>query len=205
MRLLLASQNAKKRAELELVLAPLAIEIVTPAEVGGLPPVDEDQPTFAQNAAKKAASAARATRCWALADDSGLEVEALGGGPGVRSARFAGEPADDARNNVKLLRELQGLPPERRGARFVCALAVARPGGEIALEVQGEARGRMLAEPRGQSGFGYDPLFLFAEPGQPQTGRTFAELSGPEKSAVSHRGRALRELVRRLVELPDLR
>jgi len=140
MRLLLASQNSKKRAELELLLAPLAIEVVTPDALGGIPPVEEDQPTFALNAAKKAREAALAREMWSLADDSGLVVDALDGAPGVRSARYAGEPPDDARNNAKLLEELAGLPRERRSARFVCALALARPDGTLALEVEGEAR-----------------------------------------------------------------
>jgi XTP/dITP diphosphohydrolase len=191
LRLLLASQNRKKLRELELVLAPLGIEVVTPDALGGLAPVDEDEPTFAGNAAKKARSAASAQATWALADDSGLEVDFLGGAPGVRSARYAGEPADDARNNARLLAELADVPDERRGARFVCALALARPDGTLALEVQGEARGRILHAPRGGGDFGYDPLFLFTEPGHPQTGRAFAELAPDEKSAVSHRGRAL--------------
>ena len=198
MRLLLASSNAKKRAELELLLGPLAIELVTPSSIGGLPEVDEDQPTFALNAAKKATSAARASGLWALADDSGLEVDALGGEPGVRSARWAGEPADDARNNAKLLAALASVPDERRGARFVCALALARADGTLALEVAGEARGRILRAPRGDGDFGYDPLFLFTEPGFAQTGRGFAELAASEKSAVSHRGRALRALAAQL-------
>jgi XTP/dITP diphosphohydrolase len=198
MRLLIATQNPKKLRELELVLAPLRVERVTPADVGGLPPVDEDQPTFALNAAKKAQSAARAREVWALADDSGLEVDALGGEPGVRSARWAGEPADDARNNAKLLRALAGVPDERRGARFVCALAVARPDGTLAFAVEGEARGRILTEPRGNGDFGYDPLFLFTEPGFAQTGRGFAELDPAAKAAVSHRGRALAALARGL-------
>ncbi len=204
MRLLLASRNAKKRAELELVLRALAVQIVTPDEVGGIPPVDEDQPTFALNAAKKAASAAGAAGMWALADDSGLEVDALGGAPGVRSARYAGEPADDARNNARLLRALEGVGAERRGARFVCALALARPDGSIALEVGGQVRGRILEAPRGAAGFGYDPLFLLDEAALPSSGRAFAELTGVEKSAVSHRGRALRELARRLPALSEL-
>lgn len=201
MRLLIATQNEKKRRELALVLAPLEIELVTPAGIGGLPSVDEDQPTFALNAAKKALSAARASGIWALADDSGIEVEALGGAPGVHSARYAGEPADDARNNAKLLQELAGLPRDRRAARFTCALALARPDGTLALEVEGEARGRILPAPRGSGDFGYDPLFLFTEPGFQQSGRGFAELSGAEKAAVSHRGRALRALAARLPSL----
>ena len=194
MRLLLATQNRKKLRELEALLAPLDIALATPSDVGRLPEVDEDQPTFAGNAAKKAASAARASGLWALADDSGLEVDALGGAPGVRSARYAGEPSDDGRNNARLLRELAAVPDERRGARFVCALALARPDGTLALAVEGTARGRILRAPRGDGDFGYDPLFLFTEPGFPQTGRGFAELSAAEKAEVSHRGRALREL-----------
>lgn len=193
-RILIATQNEKKRRELELLLTPLEIELVTPASIGGLPHVDEDQPTFALNAAKKALSAARASGIWALADDSGLEVDALGGAPGVRSARYAGEPAADARNNAKLLEDLAGLPRDRRAARFVCALALARPDGTLALEVEGEARGRILPAPRGSGDFGYDPLFLFTEPGFQQSGRGFAELSAAEKAAVSHRGRALKRL-----------
>jgi XTP/dITP diphosphohydrolase len=201
MRLLLASSNAKKRAELELLLAPLGVEVVAPAALGGLPEVEEDQPTFALNAAKKALSAARARGLWSLADDSGLEVDYLNGAPGVLSARYAGEPADDASNNQKLLRMLAGVANERRGARFVCALALARPDATLALQVAGEARGRILHAPRGTGDFGYDPLFLFAEPGFAQTGRSFAELTSAKKAAVSHRGRALRTLLERLPAL----
>jgi XTP/dITP diphosphohydrolase len=198
LRLLVASDNAKKRAELEGLLAPLGCELVTPAALGGLPPVDEDQPTFAGNAAKKARSGARASGLWTLADDSGLEVEALGGAPGVRSARFAGRHGDDAANNALLLERLAGLPPERRGARFVCALAVARPDGALALEVEGEVRGRILEAARGTGGFGYDPLFLFTEAGFAQSHRPFGELDPAAKAGVSHRGRALRLLAQRL-------
>jgi XTP/dITP diphosphohydrolase len=201
MRLLLASNNHKKHAELARLLARLSFEVVLPRDVGGIPHVDEDQPTFAGNAAKKATSAARSGGLWALADDSGLEVDALGGAPGVLSARFAGVHGDDAANNARLLRELADVPDERRGAQFVCALALARPDGSIALEVRGTARGQILHAPRGDGDFGYDPLFLFTEPGFHQTGRGFAELAHDDKAAISHRGRALRELVARLREV----
>lgn len=201
MRLLIASDNHKKRAELERLLAPLGCELVTPAEIGGLPEVDEDQPSFAGNAAKKARSGALASRLWTLADDSGLEVAALGGEPGVRSARFAGRHGDDAANNALLLERLAGLPPERRGARFVCALALARPDGSLALEVAGEVHGRILEAARGTGGFGYDPLFLFTEAGFEETGRPFGELDPAAKARVSHRGRALRRLAERLPAL----
>jgi len=196
LRILLASNNDGKRAELSALLAPLEVELVAPAEVGGLCEVVEDQPTFRGNAAKKAAAAAREKGLWALADDSGLEVDGLGGAPGVHSARFAGAHGDDRANNALLLERLAGT--RERGARFVCALALARPDGSLALEVTGEARGQMLAGPRGGGGFGYDPLFLFTEPGFPESGRSFAELSRAQKARVSHRGRALRELARRL-------
>jgi XTP/dITP diphosphohydrolase len=199
-RILIASGNAKKRRELEELLAPEDIEVVGPAEVGDLPEVDEDQPTFLGNARKKAIAAATATGCLALADDSGLEVDHLGGAPGVRSARYAGEHGDDGANNKKLLEELGGVTESDRTARFVCALVLARPDGSSAVELVGTARGRILTAPRGDGDFGYDPLFEFAEEGFDQTGRSFAELSGSEKAAVSHRGRALRMLLGRLGE-----
>jgi XTP/dITP diphosphohydrolase len=197
-RLLLASNNPKKLREFALVLQGLDVQVVRPADVDGLPDVVEDQPTFRANARKKAVSAALRARMWALADDSGLEVDALGGAPGVFSARFAGEPCDDDANNRLLLERMIGVPDERRGARFVCALALARPDGALALEVEGTARGRILRAPRGAHDFGYDPLFEFTEPGFAQTGRGFAELEPAEKAQVSHRGRALRALAAQL-------
>jgi len=200
-KLLLASSNRKKLAEIQPLLATLAIELVTPADVGGLPDVVEDRPTFRENAAKKAISAARHTGLWALADDSGLEVEHLKGAPGVRSARFAGAQGDDAANNRLLAEKMKGVPLHQRGARFVCALALARPDGTLAAEITASAQGRILNSPRGDRDFGYDPYFLFDEEGFPQTDRGFAEMSPEEKSQVSHRGRALRELARRLPAL----
>jgi len=207
-KLLLASNNHKKQAELMAILdeqalldpelSKLRLSLLIPADIGGLPDVVEDQPTFATNAAKKARSAARASGLWSLADDSGLEVAALDGAPGVHSARFAGEHGDDAANNRLLLERMCGVPDARRAARFVCALALARPDGSIALALEGSARGRILHEARGSHDFGYDPLFLFTEPGFAQTGRGFAELEPAEKAEVSHRGRALRALVLRL-------
>jgi XTP/dITP diphosphohydrolase len=201
MRILVATGNAHKLAELRALLAPLHVEVVAPDEVGGLPPVEEDRPDFAGNAEKKAASAARASGLWALADDSGLEVERLAGAPGVRSARFAGPAAGTEANNALLLERLAGVPDAERGARFVCALALARPDGAIAARIRGQAQGRILTAPRGRAGFGYDPLFLFTEPGSELAGRSFAELAPEEKARVSHRGRALRELARRFPEL----
>lgn len=205
MKLLLASNNQKKLKELSGILADLDIQLVLPREIGGIPDVEEDQPDFAGNARKKAVHAARSSGMWALADDSGLEVEALGGAPGVYSARYAGVHGDDAANNAKLLRELAGVPPEQRGARFVCALALARPDCSVALEVQGTARGRIMNSARGTHDFGYDPLFEFTEAGYAVTGRGFAELEPGEKATVSHRGRALREFAKKLPSVVDPR
>ncbi|MEO2094205.1 MAG: non-canonical purine NTP pyrophosphatase [bacterium] len=194
MELLLASGNAKKLRELRELIEELGITILTPGDLGGLAQTVEDRPDFAGNAAKKASEAALATGMWTLADDSGLEVDALDGAPGVLSARFAGQHGDDAANNRLLLEKLHGLPTEQRGARFICALALARPDGTLAAEIEGSARGLILEEPRGSGDFGYDPLFLFTEPGHAASGKSFASLTPLEKTAVSHRGRALRKL-----------
>jgi XTP/dITP diphosphohydrolase len=198
MKILLATGNTKKRAEFEHMFAPLGVELLPAAD---LPDTIEDAPDFAGNARKKASEAALATGEWVLADDSGLSVDYLDGEPGVHSARFAGEHGDDAANNAKLLQDLEGLWPENRGAHFVCALCLCRPDGTPAIEVEGHAHGQILESPRGTRDFGYDPLFLFTEPGFPATGRGFAELEPEEKAAVSHRGRALAELATRLGEL----
>jgi XTP/dITP diphosphohydrolase len=164
----------------------------------------EDGLTFETNARIKARFAARATGLPALADDSGIEVEALGGLPGVRTRRYAGPNATDADNNAKLLRELEGVPIERRGARYVCVLAVALPDATapagLRLETRrGTTRGRITFEPRGSGGFGYDPLF---EPARERVGgRTFGQYDPAEKDAISHRGRAARRMAPLLREL----
>jgi XTP/dITP diphosphohydrolase len=163
----------------------------------------EDGRTFASNARLKARYYARLTGRPTLADDSGIEVDALGGAPGVRTRRFAGEDATDADNNARLLRELEGLPPARRGARYVCVLALAdpaRPGPRgaipIVAETRGTCRGRIADRPRGDGGFGYDPIF---EPlTEPPGGRTFGQHTTAEKHVTSHRARAARRMARRL-------
>jgi XTP/dITP diphosphohydrolase len=174
------------------------------------PAIDEDGDTFAANARLKAlAYAERASGlpaaerpAWVLADDSGLAVEALGGAPGVRSARYAGPGATDADNNQKLLRDIAGVERERRGAEFVCALSLAsvpRTAAEAPQEIataEGRCRGEVLPAGRGQGGFGYDPLFLV-----PGLGKTYAEITAVEKNALSHRGNALRSLRRRIEDL----
>lgn len=202
MKLLLASGNQKKLAELRRITAPLGVEVLSPADVGGLPDVEEDGDTFAANAAKKASSGAQHAGLWTLADDSGLTVDALDGAPGVYSARYAGTHGDDEANNARLLAELQDVPDEDRGASFVCALALASPeSGAIALETSGRTFGEILREAQGAGGFGYDPLFRFTEPGFPVTGMVFGRLTAEEKASVSHRGRALRELEPALARL----
>ena len=164
----------------------------------------EDGLTFETNARIKARFAARATGLPSLADDSGIEVEALGGLPGVRTRRYAGPNATDDENNAKLLRELADVPVARRGARYVCVLALALPdpGAPGGLEIRtrrGTTRGRIALEPRGSGGFGYDPLF---EPARERPGgRTFGEYSATDKDAISHRGRAARRMARVLREL----
>ncbi len=194
--IVVASRNPKKAAELRRLLAGLRVRVLGAEEAGVDLEVEEDGETFAANAAKKASAFARASGRWALGDDSGLCVDALGGRPGVRSARYAGEGADDVANNAMLLAELAGVPDERRTARFVCSLALADPPGEIRLAVEKTAEGRILEAPRGVGGFGYDPLFFF-----PSLVKTFAELSPAEKDRVSHRGAALRALA---ADLPRL-
>ncbi len=195
MQLLLASGNQKKLAELRRIATPLGVEVLCPADIGGLPDVEEDGATFAANAAKKAAFGAQHSGLWTLADDSGLAVDALKGGPGVFSARFAGVHGDDEANNRKLLHDLADVPDEERGAAFLCALALATPkSGEIAHETVGRTSGEILREAQGTGGFGYDPLFRFTEPGFPVTGKVFGSLTAEEKASVSHRGRALRDL-----------
>lgn len=182
--ILLASRNAGKIREIRGALAGLPVEIVVR---GDLPDVLEDGATFQENARKKAVAAARFAGEWALADDSGLEVDALGGAPGVRSARWSG--AGPEGNNDRLLKELEGVPLERRTARFRAAVAVAAPDGSIVAEAEGVCDGVIGFERRGKEGFGYDPLFIV-----PHLGRTMAELAPEEKNALSHRGRALRAL-----------
>ncbi|MBW2057766.1 MAG: XTP/dITP diphosphatase [Deltaproteobacteria bacterium] len=150
--------------------------------------VEEKGDTFTENALSKARTVARLTGRPALADDSGLEVDALDGKPGVLSARFAGQGATDEENNEKLLELLEGVPPERRGASFRCVLAIVWPSGEERI-IEEDCRGMITSERRGTGGFGYDPLFFF-----PPLGKTFAELDQDEKNRVSHRGKALRRL-----------
>ncbi len=194
-RLVLATRNPGKVRELEPLLRDASLEnvqIETLADHAAIGDVDEDGKTFEANARLKATFVSRASGQWALADDSGLEVRALQGMPGVLSARYAGRHGDDAANSARLLRELEGQPD--RSARFVCVCALARPDGQVVAIATGYCTGVVIEAPRGEGGFGYDPCFV-ADGRE----RTMAELPPEEKAAISHRGRALRAL------LPDLR
>jgi XTP/dITP diphosphohydrolase len=197
LRLVFATRNRGKVVELHQLLAGLDLEILSAGDLD-LPEVVEDADTFAANAAKKALEVSRATGLPALADDSGLEVDALGGAPGVISARYAGPAHDDAANNRKLLAELTGVPAERRTARFRSVIALADAAGRLAGEVvtaAGTCEGLILDQPRGTGGFGYDPLFY-----APELGCTFAEAGVGAKNDLSHRARAMRAMRPRLVE-----
>ncbi len=189
MRVVLATRNKGKLRELGPLLAHLELDLCTIDDVAPEAELREDGVTFVENALAKARQAARATGLPAIADDSGLEVDALDGAPGVYSARYAGPGADDQSNNAKLLEALRGVPPARRTARFRCVAVFVDPARGLELVRDGACEGEVLEAPRGQDGFGYDPLFLV-----PTVGRTMAELPLPEKNRLSHRASAFREL-----------
>ncbi len=192
MRYVIATHNPAKLKELSRILEPLGIQAVTDRDLGvELPEVEETGTTFAENAFLKAESACRFTGLPAIADDSGIAVDALNGGPGIYSARYGGPAATDRDRNRKLLAELDGLPPEQRGAHYVCAICCVFPDGSEPLTAEGRMYGTIGNEERGAGGFGYDPLFIVA-PGVPGAGKTAAELTETEKDAISHRGNALR-------------
>lgn len=195
MDLVLATRNSGKVKELREMLGGLPVRLFSLADWPQIPAIPETGSTFRENALLKAHAVARETGLTALADDSGLEVDYLGGAPGVFSARFAGEPADDLRNNQKLLDLLRGVPSDKRTARFRCVLAVVTPAKREYV-TEGECRGVILEAPRGSGGFGYDPLFLV-----PEYGQTMAELPLEVKNRISHRGRALRQAICILAEL----
>lgn len=188
-RVVVATGNAHKLTEIRAILAGLEVALVPMTELGVPEPV-EDGTTFEANALIKARACVDATGLPAIADDSGLEVDALDGAPGVYSARYAGSPSDDHANNAKLIAALDGVPDERRRARFVCAAALVVPDGRE-MVVRGTMEGRVVDQPRGSHGFGYDPYFVADEV---TDGRTNGELTPEEKDAISHRGAAFRAL-----------
>ena len=190
MRLVLASGNRGKLRELAALLGPLGLQLEPQAQFG-VQPAQETGRSFAENALSKARHAALGSGLAALADDSGLEVDALGGRPGVHSARYAGQDANDAANVRKLLEELRTVPAERRTARFRCVLALVRAADDpVPLLCEGTWDGRIATAPAGTAGFGYDPVFLVVP-----LGRTVAQLAPEEKNALSHRAQALHQLV----------
>ena len=194
MKLLIATNNAGKVREFKELLRGIYDEVVSLKDEGIQADVVEDGKTFLENARKKAGELSKLVDCDVLADDSGLCVDGLDGAPGIYSARYAGEPSDDKKNNQKLILEIQGLSKEQRKARFVCALSLYRGGKEL-LYATGECEGRMIDEERGNNGFGYDPLFYVEE-----YGKTFAQLDAEIKNQISHRARALKMLKEKLEE-----
>ncbi|MCK4389658.1 MAG: XTP/dITP diphosphatase [Desulfobacterales bacterium] len=184
--LVLATRNAGKTREIREFLSDFPVKIKNLDDFGPIPLVEEDGTTFDENAYKKASFTAKVLGLPALADDSGLEVDALGGGPGVYSARYAGPGATDAENNAKLLREMEGKT--NRAAAFMCVISIAVPSG-VALTYEARCEGLIAEAAAGENGFGYDPVFYY-----PPLNRTFAQLSREEKNRVSHRGKALAEL-----------
>jgi XTP/dITP diphosphohydrolase len=192
MDIIIATSNQNKLKEFKALLKDHKVRILSLKDFPQIPAVVEDGKNFYENALKKATTVARLTGKLTIADDSGIEVEALGGKPGVYSSRFAGEDASDEENNARLLKELQGIPPDKRGSCFKCVLVIAKPEGETAF-VEGECRGIIIEELRGHYGFGYDPLFLV-----PEYNKTFSEITPEEKNKISHRAKALKKLLKLL-------
>ncbi len=196
-RLLLATTNRGKIREYQDLLGGLPFELVTPIDLGKVIDVEETYPSYAENASIKATTYTRATGLITLADDSGLEVDILGGEPGIRSARAAGEAATDKDRIEHLLARLQGVPLEKRTARFICVIAIADPAGRTEF-CHGECPGLIALEPRGDNGFGYDPIFYL-----PELDKTIAELPLEIKNRVSHRGKAARQAYQVLQKLAE--
>jgi XTP/dITP diphosphohydrolase len=189
---IIATRNKGKIREIREALKGLGLRIHALSDFSGVPEIEEDGKSFTENALKKARFYSKYFGKLTIADDSGLEVDSLNGLPGIYSARYAGEGASSQENNRRLLREMQGLPISKRGARFQCILAVASPDGKE-ITVEGSCKGRIGFKEKGRRGFGYDPLFIL-----PRRGKTMAELSLEEKNKISHRGKALRKLRKRI-------
>ena len=200
-QLLVATTNPGKLAEVEAYLKQLPLEVLSLKSLERYPKVDEDGATFEENALKKARTLAEISGLLTLADDSGLEVDALNGAPGIYSARYSGAEGNDEKNNEKLLHELCQVPEEKRAARFVCALALCDPrGGDMkSWRVRQSCEGRIAFESKGANGFGYDPVFFY-----PPFGKTFGEIDRTTKATVSHRGKALKNLAELLPTVIDL-
>jgi XTP/dITP diphosphohydrolase len=193
-----ATRNRGKVREIREALKGLALRIRSLADFPDSPGVVEDGRSFAENALKKARFYSNRFKRLTISDDSGVEVDVLGGRPGIYSARYAGRAASDRENNRKLLREMEGIPASKRGARFRCCIAIVSPHGEEAL-VEGQCRGRIGFKEVGRRGFGYDPLFILSH-----FGKTMAELTVRDKNRISHRGKALKKLRKVMERLRDL-
>jgi len=187
--LLIATGNEGKFKEISKELSDLPVRCISLKDLPSVPGCEETGDTFRENAVQKAQYYAKKFKLYTLADDSGLEVDALGGRPGVYSARYAGQPCDDKANNEKLVRELANVPAEKRTARFKCAMVLVDPEGKILADSEGVIEGIIIDTPRGENGFGYDPHFFV-----PELGKTTAEIPREEKNKISHRGKATRNL-----------
>lgn len=196
--IVLASRNKKKTVEVTALLATVGFDVVPVTQFPDVPEVVEDGDTFAANAAKKATEVAVALNQWVIGEDSGLKVDALNGEPGIYSARFAGEHATDEDNNQKLLHELADVPDAKRGAGYVCSVALSDPSGNVQVVAEGTCRGRILTEARGEGGFGYDPYFLI-----PEYHCTFGQLSALVKQQLSHRARAFHQFLPKLLKVAE--
>jgi XTP/dITP diphosphohydrolase len=199
--LLIATTNSGKFAEVTAILKPLGVNLVSLWDLKDRPIVIEDGVSFEENAIKKARTFAEYSGVYTLADDSGLEVDALNGAPGIYSARYSGEEGNDDKNNAKLLERLKDVPEEKRSARFICALALCAPRAHGGKEwiVRDSCEGTIGFAPRGKNGFGYDPLFFFS-----LLGKTFGEIDREKKASVSHRGKALKKLAQILPQCLEL-
>lgn len=196
--IVLASRNKKKSQEVSELLTPHGFRVVPVTEFADVPEVEEDGQTFAENAAKKAREVAVRLNRWVIGEDSGLRVDALNGAPGIYSARFSGPGATDDSNNRKLIEELREVPDEKRGAGYICSVALSDPTGTIQVTCEGTCRGRILKEANGSGGFGYDPYFLI-----PEYHLTFGQLSSLVKHRLSHRARAFSLFIPELLKIRD--
>jgi XTP/dITP diphosphohydrolase len=195
-QMVLGSRNQKKIGEIAELFAPHGITLIGVGEFPQVPEVEEDGDSFATNAAKKATEVARVLKQWVIAEDSGLCVDALGGAPGIYSARYAGEQGADEKNNQKLLQDLANVPSEKRTAHYTCYAVLSDPNGQVRLASEGRCGGRILTDYRGNHGFGYDPLFLVEEFHQ-----TFGQLSPAVKRHISHRAKAFERLIPQILRL----
>lgn len=192
----LASRNQKKIGEIRELMAPFGIPLKSVSEFAGVDDVIEDGDSFQENAEKKAVETALAVGHWAIGEDSGLRVDALDGAPGIYSARFSGEGATDESNNTLLIEKLKNVPLEKRGAEYVCHVAVADAKGVVQLNVEATCRGRIISEAKGSNGFGYDPYFQIRE-----YRKTFGEFNPIVKQQISHRAKAFERLILRLLKV----